>query len=190
MSCGPEKRDSDFSWQEFLYCNNSELLGTYGNFINRTLAFIKNSFSSTVPNGSVENTIQSQIRELYLTTGDDITKGEIKESLKRIFTFIRVANKYFDGDKPWITLGTDIIKCQNTLYNCVYIIINLAILLEPYLPESSKKILKWFKFEAKWQEQKIEAGFHIPEFGILFERLDKKIVDNELSKLNNTKFFN
>lgn len=185
LSCGPEKRDSDFSWQEFLYCNNSELLGAYGNFINRTLAFIKKSFNSTVPIGSIESTIQSQIQELYTATGNDITRGEIKNSLKRIFSFARDANKYFDAEKPWLTLKTDISKCQNTLYNCVYIIINLAILLEPYLPESSKKVIGWFNLERKWHEQWIESGFQIPEFDILFERLDKKVVDDELSKLNN-----
>lgn len=188
LSCGPEKRDSDFSWQEFLYCNNSELLGAYGNFINRTLAFIKKSFGSIVPSGSVESTIQSEIRELYITTGDDITKGEIKNSLKRIFTLIRNANKYFDEEKPWLTLKTDVSKCQNTLHNCVYIIINLTILLEPYLPKSSSKIIDWFNLERKWQEQSIIGGFKIPEIDILFKRLDKKIVDDELSKLNNTKF--
>lgn len=185
LSSGPEKRDSDFSWQEFLYCNNSELLGAYGNFINRTLAFIKKSFNNTVPAGSIDATIQSQIQELFIITGDDITKGEIKNSLKRIFTFVRDANKYFDDEKPWLTLKTDISKCRNTLYNCVYIIINLAILLEPYLPESSKKVISWFDLERKWREQSIKAGFKIPEFDILFERLDKKIVDDELSRLNN-----
>lgn len=185
LSCGPEKRDSDFSWQEFLYCNNSELLGAYGNFINRTLAFIKKSFSSTVPIGSIKGSIQLKIRELYINTGDDITKGEIKNSLKRIFTFVRDANKYFDDEKPWITLKTDISKCQNTLYNCVYIIINVAILLEPYLPKSSNKIIEWFDLERKWQEQTLKAGFQIPEFNILFERLDKKIVNDELSRLSN-----
>lgn len=38
----PENRDTDFSWREFIYSHNSELLGAYGNFVNRTLKFIEN----------------------------------------------------------------------------------------------------------------------------------------------------
>ena len=45
----PENRDADFSWREFIYSHNSELLGAYGNFVNRTLKFIEKSYAGVVP---------------------------------------------------------------------------------------------------------------------------------------------
>ncbi len=183
LSSGPENRDADFSWNEFLYCNNSELLGSYGNFVNRTLAFINKSFESTIPPGEIEPDIKKQIEDLFYKTGNGISRGNIKKSLKDIFSFTREANKYFDREAPWQTINTDIAKCKNTLYNCVYIIINLAILLEPFLPESSNKIFGWFKLERVWKPQNVIAGFKIPDVDILFERLDKKIIEDETAKL-------
>lgn len=45
----PENRDTDFSWREFIYSHNSELLGAYGNFVNRTLKFIEKYYDGIVP---------------------------------------------------------------------------------------------------------------------------------------------
>ena len=187
LSSGPENRDADFSWNEFLYCNNSELLGSYGNFVNRTLVFINKSFGSSIPAGELDPKIKKQIDELFEKTGKRISRGDIKKSLKDIFSFIRNSNKYFDSEAPWQTIKTNISKCKNTLYNCVYIIINLALLLEPYLPASSAKVIKWFNLDPAWKVQQAVPGFNIPQTEVLFKRLDKDIVDKELDKLSFTK---
>ena len=49
----PENRDADFSWREFIYSHNSELLGAYGNFVNRTLKFIEKSYDGVVPDAEI-----------------------------------------------------------------------------------------------------------------------------------------
>lgn len=183
ISNNPERKDSDFSWEEFLYANNSELLGIYGNFINRTLAFIKKSFGSSVPNGRLEVSIQDKIEETYSAVGKKIEAGQLKKSLRTVIDFARFGNKYFDDEKPWITVKTDRPTCENTLYNCVQIIINLAILLEPFVPFSSQKVIEWFNLDRKWCPQEIEAGYQIPEIEILFERLDKAIIELERTRL-------
>lgn len=181
---GPEKRDTDFSWREFVNNNNGELLGAYGNFVNRTLVFIKKSFQNSVPSGMLNPNFCTEVRELYESVGREISKGEFKSSLDELFNFIRRANKYFDEAKPWITVKEEIHSCQETLFNCVYIIANLAILLEPFLPFSSSKVIQWLRLSREWQEQFVEEGFIIPEIEILFERLDKKIVEEEIERLN------
>lgn len=180
---GPEKRDADFSWREFVNSNNGELLGAYGNFVNRTLVFIRKSFQSKVPNGAINQNIRTQIEELYESVGRFISCGELKKSLEEVFNFIRKANKYFDEEKPWITAKEEVRKCEETLYNCVYIIVNLAILLEPFLPFSSSKLIDWFRLRKEWKVQTIESGYIIPEIEILFERLDKQIIEEEIEKL-------
>lgn len=180
---GPEKRDTDFSWREYVNSHNSELLGAYGNLVNRNLVFISKYFNGKVPNGKLDEEIKVSINTLYKTVGEKIEKGLFKEGLDEIFEFIRGSNKYFDKEKPWETRNTDINKCSNTLYNCVQIIANLSILLNPFLPFSSEKIQKWLCLNNKWQEQYVNESFSIPETKILFDRIDKKIIDAEVERL-------
>ncbi len=178
-----EKRDTDFSWREFVNSNNGELLGAYGNLVNRTLVFIKKSFDGKVPKGRLKESLTSEVNGLYKRVGEAIESGEFKAGLEEIFNGIRSMNKYFDEEKPWITLKEEKVKCEETLFNCVYVIANLAQLLEPFLPFSSEKIITWFGLERQWREQFVPAGFNLPEIEILFERLDKKIIDEELERL-------
>jgi methionyl-tRNA synthetase len=137
---GPEKRDTDFSWREYVNSHNSELLGAYGNFINRTLAFIQKHFEGKVPAGTPDEEIQAKISGLYAAVGDKIEKGLLKDALDELFEFVRGSNRYFDQQKPWETRHTDVAACAHTLYNCVQIISNLAVLLNPFLPFSSRKV--------------------------------------------------
>ncbi|HBA02981.1 MAG TPA: methionine--tRNA ligase [Clostridium sp.] len=181
---GPERRDADFTWREFINKNNGELLGAYGNLVNRTLVFVKKNFNSKVPKGKVEESIKSTIEELYKNIGENIEEGNLKSAIERIFTFIRSINKYFDEEMPWINIKQDNKQCENTIYNCLYAIVNLANLLNPFLPESSEKIKSWFYCEEnRWKEIQLNSGVNISNFHVLFERLDKSIIDEELSKL-------
>jgi len=180
---GPEKRDTDFSWREYVNSHNSELLGAYGNFINRNLAFISKYFDSTVPNGRIENEIATRIEQIFAITGSKLEVGVFKDALDGIFEFVRWSNKFFDAQKPWETRNTDLAACENTLFNCIQIIANLAILLKPFLPFSSSKVQNWLGLKECWTSQFVEEGYVIPITNILFERIDKSRVDEEVKKL-------
>ncbi|NBH28914.1 DUF4368 domain-containing protein, partial [Lachnospiraceae bacterium] len=73
---GPEKKDADFSWREYVHSHNSELLGAYGNFVNRTLAFIEKYCDGVVPQGSNNLELDNQIDRL-LRLIDKIEVGEV-----------------------------------------------------------------------------------------------------------------
>ena len=90
---------------------------------------------------------------LYEIIGKLIEKEKFKDALNEIFDFIRFANKFFDTEQPWITRTTNEKVCQNTLYQCVQIIANLAVLLSPFLPFSSEKVCRWLQIENKWNYQ-------------------------------------
>jgi methionyl-tRNA synthetase len=180
---GPEKRDTDFSWREFVNSHNSELLGAYGNFINRTLAFVSKYYAGIVPDGKLEGEIDNRIDLLFESIGVKIEKGELKSAIDEIFEFIRFSNKYFDSEKPWVTRTTEPEKCSSTIFNCVQIIANLAVLLKPFLPFSSERVQNWLKISEEWKQQYVAAGFVIEESKILFERIDKKIIDEEVCRL-------
>lgn len=182
---GPEKRDTDFSWRELINKNNGELLGAYGNLVNRTLVFVKKYFNNTIPNGEVNKETKEQIEKLYENVGEFIEKGNLKIAVDDIFEFIRSINKCFDEEKPWITVNSNILDCSNTIYKCLFCIINIANLLQPFLPDSSEKIKGWLGNNTnKWECINLKTGAVIGEFQILFERLDKKLVDEELDKLS------
>ena len=183
---GPEKRDTDFTWQEFVHSHNSELLGAWGNFVNRTLVFIFKYFNATIPAGKLNAEIDAKITEAYQVAGVLIEKGNLRKAIDMLFEFVRYGNKYFDTEKPWETRTTEIEVCFETIYNCVQMIANLAVLLEPFLPFSSVKIRGWLSVENSWSKKTVSAGFVISEPDILFQRLDKKVVDEELEKLQRT----
>lgn len=180
---GPEKKDADFSWREYIYSHNGELLGAYGNFINRSLTFILKYFDGIVPHGTVNAEISSQIDHLYVSVGKRIEQGAFKDALEELFDFIRSANKFFDTEQPWVTRTNDKAACGNTLYQCVQIIANLAVLLYPFLPFSSEKVCNWLRIRNQWEKQWVPAGYLIPEIELLFQRIDKKVIEEETEKL-------
>lgn len=188
LSNGPEKKDADFSWREFLNANNSELLGAYGNLINRTLVFLKNNFSSVVPqisNKEVNLKMENELTALFDKVSELIEKAEFKAALENIFSSIRNINKYFDEEKPWLTIKENKKACEVTIYNCINAIKSFAVLLNPFIPFSSEKVLSWLGCDNSWEYERIKPGITIAEPKILFDRLDKKIIDEELNKLKN-----
>lgn len=184
LANGPEKKDADFSWRDYVYSHNGELLGAYGNFINRSLSFINKYWDGVIPDGIYDAQINREIEELYAVTGKLIEKGAFKDAINGIFDYVRCANKYFDSQRPWITRETDETACKNTLYQCVQIIANLAVILYPFLPFSSEKVCKWLQLDSVWELQSVPAGYRLPEIEILFNRIDKKVIEEEKEKVD------
>lgn len=168
---GPEKRDTDFSLREFYERNNNELLGAYGNLVNRTLAFIQRYLDNHVPKGVTDDVVKNQIEYTFSIVGDDIEKGNLKEALEKAFYLVRFGNRYYDENVPWQTRKSDVTKCWQTIYNVVQIIANLATVLLPFLPFSSYKLINWLNLTSKWEIQSVPHGLELPEISILFERL-------------------
>ena len=182
---GPEKRDGDFSWREFILRHNGELLGAFGNFVNRTLAFIEKSFEGRVPKGRFECELIKSLERLYKETGEKIEKGNFKNALEDIFAAVRNANKYFDEKQPWVTYKENKEECENTLYNCVQIIANFSNLLDPFIPFSTDKIRGFLNIDrSSWTYIQIEPDIRIQGLKTLFDRIDKKKIEEEVQKLN------
>jgi len=179
----PENRDTDFSWREFIYSHNSELLGAFGNFVNRTLKFIEKSFAGDIPQAKIDEEISQKTKGLYNEVGVFIQAGHFKQALEAIFDYVRAANRYFDEQKPWIQVREAIEKCKETLATCVFIIQNLAQLLQPFLPFAAAKIKAMLNIqEYAWIIQK-DLPQKVGNIQPLYERLDLKLIDEELEKL-------
>jgi methionyl-tRNA synthetase len=183
---GPEARDADFSWREFVERNNGELAGAWGNLVNRTGSFIQRYFAGKIPGGANPEGKQllEEIEAVFSSAGKAIEEGRFKEALKLAFEQIRACNKYFDSQAPWQTIKTDKAACAATIAVCIHAIADLAVLTAPFMPFASETILKALGLEKVfWQAQTIPAGTPFTKPGILFPNLDKEIIDKELAKL-------
>ncbi|MEK5397771.1 methionine--tRNA ligase [Paenibacillus sp. FSL K6-2859] len=181
---GPEKRDTDFSWREFIYSHNGELLGAFGNFVNRSLAFVDKFYEGKVPNGQLDKGWRDNIDLLYLESGRLIEAGNIKDALEYIFSYVRKANQYFDLQKPWIQIKEDQVSCDSAIYTCVQIIANLANLLHPFLPFSCDKIRGFLSLELpNWQPCSVPPYQQITDLQLLFERIDISRIKEEEDRL-------
>ncbi len=170
----PETRDFNFNYEGFINSINSELLGKWGNFVNRTLQFINKSFDGNLSCINADEDIENKLNELYELVGNDIDNGNTKYGLIKIFEFVNYANKYFDENEPWKLAKEDLKKCEEILYNCCNIILNVNNLLKPYLIETTTKVEKYLNVSInEWNYIKLCNVNLSKEISPLFIRYDK-----------------
>lgn len=180
LSNDAETKDFNFTWEGFINSHNGELLGKWGNFVNRTLQFINKSFDGKLSNTEIDEYIENRLKELYETVGKDIDDGEVKTAINSIFEFISFANKYFDEREPWTLAKIDPSACERVLYNCCNIIYNVNNLLKPYLIESTPKVEKYLnKSINTWEYTRLDSVSLSKEIEALFVRYDKSLIDEE-----------
>ena len=184
ISNDPSKRDFNFTWNDFINSINGELLGKWGNFINRTLVFINKSFNGKLDNSKINISIENKLKNLFDNVGEKINNGDIKEGLTNIFEFIAYSNKYFDENEPWKLAKENVNKCEEVLFNCVNIIFNVNTLLKPYLPFTCEKVENYINIgNNKWNYRKINNVSINNDIKPLFERYDKNIIQEEINNL-------
>lgn len=182
----PEHSDSNFTWEDFQEKNNSELLANLGNLVNRTLVFINNNFEGKVPD-AVLNEKDNEFLEGQGNEYENITemleKVKIKEALHRIMHVVKNSNRYFQENKPWEAVKNDKERGKAVLYVLVNQVKDLAIMLRPYLPQTSGEIFKQMNSnEKQWDDLgklSIEGGHEIGKPKHIF----RKIEDTEIEKL-------
>lgn len=181
----PETRDFNFTYEGFINSIKGELLGKWGNFVNRTLQFANKSFDGKLNSAKVDSAIETKLKELYDTVGNDIDNGNTKDGLSKIFDFINYSNKYFDENEPWKLAKEDISKCEDILYNCCNIIFNINNLLKPYLFETTKKVEDFLNNKIdKWEYKRLNNVNLSKEIKPLFTRYDKSLIEEERKLLN------
>ena len=112
-----------------------------------------------------------------------IEQTKFKVALETIFDAVRFANKYFDERQPWKQREDDPASCEETIYNCVYLIANFANLLEPFLPFSSERVRNTLSIvNRNWEPQNTLPN-RIDSVQPLFERIDVKQIEHEIEKL-------
>ncbi|GAA0078511.1 methionine--tRNA ligase [Clostridium sp. CTA-5] len=182
---GPETKDSEFMWKDFIKTNNNDLVGLFGNLVSRVLMFLNKNFDGKIPDCRIDKDLKENLFNIYCKVGDKIEEGRFKEALKDVLSLVKTTNKYFDDEKPWINIHDNKKRCEQVIYNCVQIIANLSNLMEPFMPFSSQKIRGFLGIKnSTWMPIEVRK-MNIGEIGILFEKIDKKNISEEITKLKN-----
>ena len=183
----PEDKDTDFTWREYINIHNNELVGELNNFVNKVLLFSRKNYANRVPNGKMDEKLKNEILNLYFDIGDKIEEGHFRDSLNDIMNLCKKGNKYFDNSKVWDLLSSDSAKCKDVTYNCIQIIVNLSNLLYPFMPGTCEKIKVSIGLnESIWSFTEKKEGL-IKECEVLFNKIDKKRVSEEVARLKEKK---
>ncbi|MFA7662738.1 MAG: methionine--tRNA ligase [Patescibacteria group bacterium] len=183
---GPETHDADFSWQQFVDRNNHELVGTYGNLVNRVLGFVDKNFAGSLETFEIDSEIKAKIEQTFKVSGELIEEAKLRQALQEIFQLAQFANKYIDEKAPWQVFKTDPKACQEILFQALNLIQNLAILLFPFVPYSSEKVFKTLSLDPKnlsWKYHKLQNIADLAKPEILFTKIDPTVIEEEKARL-------
>lgn len=166
---GPEKKDTNFTIEEFERTHNNEILNKFGNLVNRTLRFKE---LTQIPNGKLDEQAKIEIENTYKEVSNLIENLEFRAATQKVMDLVEYANKFYDENKPWIQKKEDIEGFNNTIYTCAVIIANLSNLFEPFMPKSCKKIREYLKIQnPQWSFTTIEDGIKLENIEPLFNRI-------------------
>ena len=191
LSSAPETKDNNFTWKDFQTKNNSELVGIFGNFINRVAVLIHKYYNGIVPEG---NTNADELKEIEKSAKEIETfleNFEFRNALSALMNLARFGNQFLQTEEPWKTIKDQPEKTANSLFIAAQIAVALAQLSEPFMPFSSEKLLKMFNTEKKnWQNISgvlVESGHQINEVSLLFSKIEDDVIEAQIQKLENTK---
>ncbi|GMO12078.1 MAG: methionine--tRNA ligase [Treponemataceae bacterium] len=176
----PEKADTQFTWQDFQEKYNGELIGNLGNLVNRTFTFVTRYYGGAIPQGEPDAALWDAVRQKEARITELLEWAEEKEAFHEIFALSDIANKAFQDGEPWKTRNTESEKAAALIRDLCYVIKDLMILCEPYLPHYCAKVLAAFGINAgdlHWDElAKTDGLTTVGENEIYFKPLDDKTV--------------
>ncbi len=192
----PETKDNDFTWKDFQARNNNELLAVFGNFVNRTLVLTQKYYDGIVPNcsdfGNISKETLDEISKFPQLIGSSIERYRFREALNELMNLARMGNKYLTDMEPWKLVKLDPEKVKEIIFVSLQIVTNLAILSEPFLPFTSRKLSTMLNIgEYKWKDAGsadiLKTGHKINKPELLFERIEDSAIEQQVQKLMDTK---
>ena len=188
----PLTRDTDFSWDDFQRRINDELADVLGNFLHRTFTFTCRFFDGKLPPVTVmdeyDQEILDKIGKTPQVVSDYIESFKFRDGLVEIIKLAKHGNKYFNDKEPWKTVKSDPEKAATCLNICNQLCKTLGVLLNPYLPNKSMKILKTLNLESSsinWDftMEKLPIGHEISQAKPIFIKIEDGIIKDKKETL-------
>ncbi len=199
----PETKDSEFMWKGFQDANNSELVSIFGNFVNRTFVLMHKLCNGKVP--SFHQDIADELDQQTITEikncANKVTalleEYRFREALFEVINLARTGNQYMQKKEPWIVAKslTENPNAQKSIDNCLHICLqltaNLAILIQPFLPFTAKKMCHMMKVVEKmldWENagtmKLLSVGYSLRAPELLFRKIEDSEIMEQIEKLN------
>ena len=196
----PETKDNDFTWKDFQARNNNELAAIYGNFINRVVVLTHKYYDGIVPApnefSEVDEQVLAELKAYPAVISSSIERYRFREALGELMNVARLGNKYLADEEPWKMVKENPARVQTQMYVALQIASALAVLSEPFLPFTSRKLSHILKIDALgWndvatQSNLLPAGHQIGQAEILFAQIEDVEIQKQLDKLEATKTAN
>ena len=189
----PESKDTDFTWNDFQARNNNELVAIFGNFINRVVVLTNKYWEGKVPpQNSLEdydNEVLKKLKEFPEKIGASIKKFRFREALAEFMNLARLGNKYLADTEPWKLKKTDERRTETIMNIAMQIAASLAILSEPFMPFTCKKLKEMLALNnVGWEDAggKIISDNHkINKATLLFNKIEDDVIKEAIAKLKN-----
>ncbi|MFM2136478.1 MAG: hypothetical protein RL021_1878 [Bacteroidota bacterium] len=198
-STAPETKDNDFTWKDFQARNNNELVAVLGNFVNRTLVLTQKYYQGATPECGPLQPIDTACINEYLAApgkiGASITAYKLRDALFDLMDLARTGNKYLAETEPWKLQATDPKRVETILSISLELTARLAVLMEPFLPFTGQRLRDMLNIgNTSWkslaENRLLPAGHRIGEPGLLFEKIEDEVIEQQIAKLNATKAAN
>lgn len=200
----PETKDSEFMWKGFQEAVNSELVSIFGNFVNRTWVLMHKLCGGKVPTlhtGILDDNdkiLISEIENAKTKIESLLEQYKFREALYEVIDLSRKGNQYMQKKEPWI-VARELAEnpeaqksIDNTMYLCLQLTANLAIFINPFLPNTAKSMLHMMKVVDKmldWENagklKLLSTGYSLREPQLLFRKIEDTEIAEQIEKLKN-----
>ncbi|MGB5029728.1 MAG: methionine--tRNA ligase [Chitinophagaceae bacterium] len=198
----PETKDSEFMWKGFQDAVNSELVSIFGNFVNRTWVLMHKLCGGKVPplhTGILDdndNILIAEIGNAKTRIESLLEQYKFRDALYEVIDLSRKGNQYMQKKEPWIvakklTENPEVQKSiDNTMHLCLQLTANLAIFINPFLPNTAKSMLHMMKVVDKlldWENagklKLLSIGYSLREPQLLFRKIEDTEITEQIEKL-------
>ncbi|MHC1734953.1 MAG: methionine--tRNA ligase [Erysipelotrichaceae bacterium] len=189
----PFAQDGTLTYDLMVERINTDLANILGNLVNRTLTMTNKYFNGVVNNPRVNAHPDQELIDLALETvkkaDAHMANLRVQDAIDDVLDLLRRSNKYIDETQPWVIARTpeDLPRLQTVIYNLLEAIRFAAVLLESFIPETSKSILDQLNTSQRDKQSlasfgNLEENTKVTEQPtILFARLDPKEVFEKLT---------
>lgn len=193
-SNAPETSDSEFTWKDFQLKCNTDLLGKYGNLVNRVLVFAKNQCAGVVPKrhqlDAIDQEFLDNVKKLAAEAADSYESFKVRRASQVIMELAQLGNVYFDKKKPWKPESRE--SMENTIALCLECLKVLALISSPIIPDTANQVWKLLGYKNELKDQNwdkvvdetIPEGQKLMEPKILFQRVEDAQIEEEIKKLH------
>ena len=192
----PENKDNDFTWKDFQNRNNGELVAILGNFINRVVVLTKKYYESLIPSknelNDADKVVLTRVNQSVDKIENLLGNFKFRDGCSEFMNIARIGNKYLADEEPWKIIKEDPERVKTVIFISLHIASVLAIVSEPFIPFTSKKIKNILNFnnDSNWNwiglkenDFLIIENHQINEPELLFNRIEDSEIQLQIDKL-------